>query len=178
PLLSVCNVPNICEYLSLDSATHPRIIEDNAPGCEDQDAVATACLEPFPCLAPIDIAVIATYNQATISWSSLGTSFDIEWGFVDFNSGEGLGSQNDISELNFTITDLEPETEYDVYIRRNCTDTEDNSDWVKYTFSTISICPIGDVYLYSQQEVDDFGAMYPECTEIQGNFEIGNAWAW
>src|SRR5690606_29040960 len=150
PLLSVCNLPNFCEYLSNNPATHPRAILDNAEGCHDQDAVAAACLEPFPCLAPVGINDMTTSNKAIISWSSIGNSFDVEWGFVDFELGEGLGMQYDIAELNFTITNLEEETEYDFYIRRNCLDTDSYSDWIKYSFSTIGICPSNNLYVYSQ----------------------------
>src|SRR5690606_10001520 len=96
PLLSVCNLPNFCEYLSNNPATHPRAILDNAEGCHDQEAVAIACLEPFPCLAPVGINDMTTSNKAIISWSSIGNSFDVEWGFVDFELGEGLGMQYDI----------------------------------------------------------------------------------
>jgi hypothetical protein len=177
PLLSVCNLPVFCEYLSNDPATHPRYIVGNAEGCQDNETVLAACEEPFPCLAPVGINVLATFNTATINWSSLGTSFDIEWGFLDFELGEGIGMQYDIAELNFTITDLSPETEYDFYIRRNCLDTDSQSDWVKYTFTTISVCPTDNVYLYSQQDVDNFGAMYPDCTHISGHLVLDSWYA-
>ncbi len=39
--------------------------------------------------------------------------------------------------------------------------------------STFSGCPLGDVVLTSQQEVNDFPLMFPNCTEIQGNLELG-----
>lgn len=174
PLLSVCNIPNFCDYLSNDPATHPRIIELNAEGCEDNDAIAAACLEPFPCLAPVSLTALATFENATISWESMGTSFDIEWGFTDFTQGEGLGFQNNVSELNYTITGLSIETSYDVYVRRNCVDTSSASNWVKYTFSTVSVCPSGDLTLSSQEAINAFGAMYPNCTQIQGNLQIGS----
>src|SRR5690606_3533074 len=154
-------------------ATHPRIIENNAPGCEDQNQIAAACLEPFPCMVPLSVNVLPTSDSATITWQSLGSSFDIQWGFADFELGEGLGSQNNISELNYLITDLILETDYDFYIRRNCTDTDGQSEWVKVSFSTLTICPSGDITLYSQQDVDNFGAMYPDCTEIEGYLDIG-----
>ena len=172
PLLAVCSLPNFCDYLSNDASSHPRYIENNAEGCQDSDAITAACLEPFPCLAPTGIDVIAGINQVTLTWSSLGTSFDIEWGVLDFELGDGLGSQNDVSELNFTITNLTEMTAYDVYIRRNCTDTASQSDWVKFTFSTASTCPSGNVELYSQEDVDNFAIEYSECTSIQGGLYI------
>lgn len=35
-------------------------------------------------------------------------------------------------------------------------------------------CPPGDVTFSSQEEVDDFVATYPNCTEITGNMLIGS----
>ena len=148
------------------------MIENNAEGCEDNAAIATACLAPFPCLPPVSVMALAALENATISWASMGTSFDIEWGLSEFTLGEGLGSQDNISELNYTITGLSLETSYDVYVRRNCTDGESN--WVKYTFSTLSVCPNGDLTLSSQEAIDAFGTMYPNCTQIQGNLQIGS----
>lgn len=172
PLLSVCNIPNFCDYLSNDPTTHPRIIENNAEGCEDNDAIAAACLEPITCMSPVSIMALATLDNATISWASMGTSFDIEWGLSEFTQGEGLGLQNNVSELNYTITGLSTETSYDVYLRKKCTDSDSN--WVKYTFSTLSVCPSGDISFSSQEAIDAFGAMYPNCTQIEGNLQIGS----
>src|SRR5690606_36438105 len=41
PLLSVCNLPNFCEYLS--NPANPRTISDNFANCLDETAVKTAC---------------------------------------------------------------------------------------------------------------------------------------
>jgi len=34
-------------------------------------------------------------------------------------------------------------------------------------------CPPGDVVLLSQEEVNEFGTLYPNCTELPGNLQIG-----
>lgn len=41
--LITCNLPNICEYLSLDPAEYPRIITENTGNCTDEQAVLAAC---------------------------------------------------------------------------------------------------------------------------------------
>src|SRR5690606_14469378 len=41
--LSSCNYPNICEYLSWNSAEYPREIFDNTGNCIDEQAVLAAC---------------------------------------------------------------------------------------------------------------------------------------
>ena len=33
-------------------------------------------------------------------------------------------------------------------------------------------CPSGDVTLLTQAEVNEFGTLYPNCTELAGNLEI------
>jgi hypothetical protein len=45
-LLSVCNLPNICAYLSNDAGTHPRVITGNLANCVDEAAVVVACSTP------------------------------------------------------------------------------------------------------------------------------------
>lgn len=48
PNLSVCNLPNICEYLSNPSNTHPRNISGNAVNCVSETAISTTCSNPCP----------------------------------------------------------------------------------------------------------------------------------
>lgn len=43
PSLSVCNLPNLCSYLSNPSNTHPRTISGNAADCITEQAVINAC---------------------------------------------------------------------------------------------------------------------------------------
>lgn len=44
PLLSICDLPNICTYLTYDAGTHPRVIEGNASNCVNEQAVKAACV--------------------------------------------------------------------------------------------------------------------------------------
>lgn len=41
--LSTCNLPNICEYLSFDSAQYPREITGNTGNCTNEQTVLAAC---------------------------------------------------------------------------------------------------------------------------------------
>lgn len=43
PILSVCNLPNFCTYLSLSTITHPRSIFENLNNCLDEVAVVNTC---------------------------------------------------------------------------------------------------------------------------------------
>jgi len=43
PILTTCNLPNICEYLSFDPTVNPREIIGNTGNCTDEQAVLAAC---------------------------------------------------------------------------------------------------------------------------------------
>jgi len=36
-------------------------------------------------------------------------------------------------------------------------------------------CPFGDITFITQEDIDEFAVMYPNCTEIEGSLEIGDA---
>src|SRR5690606_7198646 len=75
PSLSVCNLSNICEYLSDES--HSRTINGNAGDCFDEAAVLLAC---FPCEAPQNLGIgnLSTHS-ADLVWESDSELFDIQW---------------------------------------------------------------------------------------------------
>jgi len=126
-----------------------RIIQGNKTGCQDETTVVTFCIPACEVPAKLTISGVIN-NQAVINWNTSGT-FDLEWGIAGFTKGTGI-KENGVSAFNYTITGLAESTSYDVYVRQNCTDTQ--SSWVKHTFSTISICPSGNVVLSSQEDVD------------------------
>lgn len=175
PLLAVCNLNAFCAYLANDASTHPRTIFGNAIGCESITAVKSSCT---PCEAPTALTSTGVIsNKATINWTSAGSVFDLEWGEKDFTPGTGT-KQNGVSAKTYTITGLVESTSYDVYLRQDCTNKQ--SDWVKLTFTTLSVCPeailLSDskvVFLGSQNEVNDFRTMYPNCTRIENSLVIG-----
>jgi len=35
-------------------------------------------------------------------------------------------------------------------------------------------CPSGDITLISQEDIDEFATMYPNCTEVVGNLTVGD----
>jgi|GEM_PF-2071340 len=48
PVLSVCNLPNLCSYIANPTSTHPRTISDNAGDCITEWAMAVDCLQECP----------------------------------------------------------------------------------------------------------------------------------
>src|SRR5690606_25277166 len=76
---------------------------------------------------------------------------------------------------SYNLTNLDYNTQYQVYIRQDCTVNE--SDWAgPFSFTTLPQCPPGgSVHLTSQTEVDAFATNYPNCTEVSGDLTIQGA---
>jgi subtilisin-like proprotein convertase family protein len=62
------------------------------------------------------------YFAADVSWTTTGneTAWDIEYGPVGFTPGTGAGTIVTASASPYTITGLQPDTDYDVYITPVC----------------------------------------------------------
>src|SRR5690606_13711648 len=149
PLLSVCNLDNFCTYLA---GSGPRTISGNAGDCISEAAVTTACIPA--CDAPTNLtATNITSVSATLGWTSDGNNFDIEWGTQGFTQGSGT-LVTDIATNSYNLTNLDYNTQYQFYIRQDCTVKE--SDWAgPFSFTTLTQCPTGDVELYSQADVNN-----------------------
>ncbi len=159
--LSVCNLPNFCTYLQ---GSGPRTISGNAGDCISEAAVTTACIPA--CDAPTDVtATDITLESATLNWTSTGTDFDIEWGTADFT--QGTGTQDTTTNTSYDLSNLEIGTSYDFYVRQNCSDNESN--WVKYTFSTSDYCvPV------PEWDSGDLGINIDSFTTTGGETNISN----
>src|SRR5690606_20292603 len=114
-----------------------------------------------------------TSVSATLGWTSDGNNFDIEWGTQGFTQGSGT-LVTDIATNSYNLTNLDYNTQYQFYIRQDCTVNE--SDWAgPFSFTTLPQCPTGDVELYSQADVNNFATNYPNCTEVSGILTIQGA---
>ena len=73
------------------------------------------------CPAPSDLAVENTSAESTdVNWTENGTAteWEVVYGTVGFDpETEGMSMIDDDGTLGETITDLDPNTEYDVYVR-------------------------------------------------------------
>ena len=70
-----------------------------------------------------------TDKSLTLSFVHYGAiSYDVNYGPKGFDNATG-GTKLNVTDTVFTINSLSPNTEYDVYVRANCT-SKDVSDWV------------------------------------------------
>lgn len=85
--LSVCDLPNFCDYLTNPSATHPRTISGNAGDCITEQAVKDAC--------DGTTLLDGEYCTNSISINSLfGKAVNEPQNSVKFNT-EGYNAEND-----------------------------------------------------------------------------------
>src|SRR5690606_32559050 len=99
--LYYCTNDMICAYMN---GSGPRTVSGNQDSCNNATNLAAVCLPP--CEAPTGVTSSnITPNGAKISWTSTGSTFDVEWGVVGFTFGTGT-RQNGVSGLEYQITGL------------------------------------------------------------------------
>ncbi len=85
-------------------------------------------LPPPACPTPYALSAAPTATAATISWTGVGTSFDIEYGPIGFTQGTGATSSSTTTSVS--LTGLNSNSGYDVYVRNNCSSAGNGlSNW-------------------------------------------------
>lgn len=113
-----------------------------------------------PVCTPVSNVTVSdvTTHTAVVDWTVNGeeTTWQITYGFHGFNEGDGTIIT--VTSHPYTITDLDDETDYDLYVRSVCTD-EVQSNWASVvSFTTPTAVGIEDV-------VDGFAySIYPNPT--------------
>ena len=81
---------------------------------------------------------LITASSATIKWSEIGsaTEWEVEYGLDGFVRGSGTTML--VNDSSYTITNLQPTTTYDIYVRAIC-GTNDMSEWQSLQITT-GIC--------------------------------------
>ncbi len=98
-------------------------------GCYIDDVL----VEEIPtCQRPINFKLTTLGDTyAKFTFSHLGaTKYEVKYGYAGFDV-ETSGTSMLISDTSFTISGLQPSTEYDFYVRAYCSDT-DFSEWSLY----------------------------------------------
>ncbi len=105
-----------------------------------------------------------TTSAATLGWTSVGTSFEINWGTGTFTAGAGANTETGVSGTSFTFpNNLTQNTTYRWFVRRNC-DVDGFSTWAgPYTFTTL--CSAVATLPYTEN-FDTYGTgstAFPSC---------------
>src|SRR5690625_5189528 len=100
--------------------------------------------EPLVCEVPENIVVNdITENSAIVSWDEGDAdSWEVIYGISGFDI-EDAGTSVDVDTATLELENLDPATEYDVYVRAICEDL--NSDWsevVSFTTEEEEICEV------------------------------------
>jgi len=111
-----------------------RYNSGSIPNCEDKDSFAgetedynLVIVNSGPCDTPTALNVSnITSSSAALSWQSTGDSFDVEWGEKGFTKGQGK-IINDIKGNSYILNSLKNNTDYEFYVRQNC--SSEKSDW-------------------------------------------------
>lgn len=130
--------------------------------------VSSVFVNSFSCISPSDLSLLElSYDKAVISWVNNGVGmqyWDIGFGLKGFVLDQSTYFQTSVSSP-YTFYGLMPNTSYDFYIRKDCTDFEGpyKSDWVgPLSFTTKSL----SVNEFNRDEVK----LYPNPTH--GKIEI------
>ncbi|WP_010522901.1 fibronectin type III domain-containing protein [Aquimarina agarivorans] len=104
---------------------------------------AVVFCEPIPnCSAPIDFTnKLVSAKEAEFSWNAIGSdsNWTLEYGQSGFELGNGI--EVTTNNTTVTITNLLPDTNYDIYIKTSC-DLGGFSDLVgALNFTTLIACP-------------------------------------
>jgi len=112
----------------------------------------------------------------------------IQRGEINLNSNEILNDISAISDLtirklvvqqndNLSICNIESVCNYLAQV--GVATIENNAEGCNTPYEVVQgcgfDCPTVDVVLLSQEDVNQFGTLYPDCTELEVNLEIGNS---
>ncbi len=133
---------------------------------EGWEAMVT-CAPPPPCPAPTALtAANITDSSADLSWMSMGTAWNVEYGVTGFAKGTGTGVATTTNP--HALTGLAEQTTYDYYVQNDCGGPI--ADLI-ITGLTDGPLPVGNpksVELYAVNDIPDLGIYGLESVNFAG----------
>lgn len=128
-----------------------------------------------PCNIPLNINTksIGT-SSATIKWEMLNdnSTYELEYGPSGFAQGDGIIETT--TNLSIDITNLQPDTEYDYYLRSQCNSNTASSPTTPLQFTTA--CSVESLpWVENFTEMDAYGeGTLPNCLKGEDNWVSSN----
>ena len=115
------------------------------------------------CLKPLDVEVSRiSNNQATINWTPQGTETDWQIAVVSVGGDPDAATPVSANSHPYTLTDLVPNTSYDVYVKASCGDGE--SIWSNVVSFQTRCTPTAVIPFVENFDQCGTGSnAYPEC---------------
>ena len=114
--------------------------------------------EVTSCPSPTVLSTNITYNSATINWNTKAVNAALE--YADTSVAKGSGTVVTASGGTYDLTNLLPNTTYNVWVQDSCTATL-TSPWTLHTFTTLP-CPAitaqGTLTLNTNNEVEGYSS--------------------
>ena len=146
---TVCSETNRSEWTKVEFIT--------------EESQVSAC-EPVTNVLVTDV----TLSSAVVSWNDMGSSYEVVSGEKDF-SFEDVEVIS-ITGNEITLSDLQTNTDYDVYVRNVCSD-ELKSAWGKVSFTSLDLPTCDAVSELSVSGISQYGATI-SWDESEFDYEI------
>jgi hypothetical protein len=83
---------------------------------------------PGACSVPVNLTAVPGVTDAFLSWDSVGTQYNLEYGVAGFT--QGAGTTLNPTTNTITLTGLTANTQYDFYVQNDCSAASgDSSSW-------------------------------------------------
>ena len=121
--------------------TYNVYVVTNCGGVPSDDATLTYNFTTgVACPAPTAVTASPIYiNDATITWTSTATAFNVEYGETGFT--QGTGTMETVYDNTITLSNLNAQTSYTVYVQADCGTDDGTSQWASVQFTTLPSCP-------------------------------------
>lgn len=150
----------------LTIGTHTVIVKD-ANGDESVEYTFTIGSPAGPSGV---VETSSTNSSAIVSWIANGseTQWNVEWGPLGFTPGTGTAIGTGVAtDTTFTITGLDSNTEYDVFVSANCGAGSTVGDWASVEIWTK--CDVFNIPFEESFEDDSESISCWDVTDVIGN---------
>jgi len=140
----------------------------------------TACIPACPAPSGLSFTPLSI-SSASLSWGGEGGSFEVKWGATGFDVNTGGTLIDNITTTSVSVEGLTQNTNYQFYVRKDCTSTSDGySGWAgPFTFSVGYCQPTAPTnndatgitqVIFGNGESDDISNTSPSNNVFYSNF--------